>query len=112
MRSIARVVGVSFNTVAKLLAEAGTVCATYHDETVRNVKAQRVQCDEIWSFCYAKAKNVPSAKKAPDVAGDIWTWTALEADSKLIVGWLVGGRDAEYANDFMQDITSVRLKIE
>ena len=104
MRSIARVMGVSFNTVAKLLIEAGTACAAYHDETVRNVKAKRVQCDEIWSFCYAKARNVSTAKKVPRYAGDVWTWTALDADSKLIVSWLVGGRDAEYANAFMQDV--------
>ncbi len=104
MRSIARVMGVSFNTVAKLLIDAGTACATYHDETVRNVKAKRVQCDEIWSFCYAKARTVPTAKNAPGRAGDVWTWTALDADSKLIVSWLVGGRDAEYANAFMQDV--------
>ncbi len=104
MRSIARVTGVSFNTVAKLLIDAGTACATYHDETVRNVKAKRVQCDEIWSFCYAKARNVPTAKNAPGRAGDVWTWTALDADSKLIVSWLVGGRDADYANAFMQDV--------
>ncbi len=106
MRSISRVVDVSFNTVVKLLADAGAACAAYHDETVRNVAAERVQCDEIWSFCYAKAKNVPAAKKAPAVAGDVWTWTALDAGSKLIVGWLVGGRDAEYANEFMQDVAS------
>ncbi len=106
MRSISRVVDVSFNTVAKLLADAGTACAVYHDETVRSVTAERVQCDEVWSFCYAKAKNVPTAKKAPAGAGDVWTWTALDADSKLIVGWLVGGRDAEYANEFMQDVAS------
>lgn len=104
MRSISRVVDVSFNTIAKLLADAGTACATYHDATVRNVTAKRVQCDEIWSFCYAKAKNVPTAKSAPHGAGDVWTWTALDADSKLIVSWLVGGRDAEYANEFMQDV--------
>ena len=104
MRSISRVVEVSFNTVVKLLADAGEACAAYHDEAVRNVAAKRVQCDEIWSFCYAKAKNVPAAKSAPDVAGDVWTWTALDADSKLIVGWLVGGRDAEYANEFMENV--------
>ena len=104
MRSISRVVEVSFNTVVKLLADAGEACAVYHDETVRNVAAKRVQCDEIWSFCYAKAKNVPAAKNAPDVAGDVWTWTALDADSKMIVGWLVGGRDAEYANEFMENV--------
>ena len=106
MRSISRVVGVSPNTVDKLLKSAGTACALFHDETVRNVKAKRVQCDEIWSFCYAKSKNVPKIKKGPEVVGDVWTWTALDADSKLIVGWLVGGRDAGYANEFMQDIAS------
>ncbi len=106
MRSISRVADVSFNTVAKLLQQGGLACAAYHDATVRNVVAKRVQCDEIWSFCYAKAKNVPTAKSAPEGAGDVWTWTALDADSKLIVGWLVGGRDAGYANEFMQDVAS------
>ena len=104
MRSISRVAGVSFNTVAKLLADAGEACSAYQDETVRNVAVQRVQCDEIWSFCYAKAKNLAKAKKAPETAGDVWTWTALDADSKLIIGWLVGGRDAEYAKELMQDV--------
>ena len=106
MRSISRVVGVSPNTVDKLLQNAGTACAAFHEATVRNVPAKRVQCDEIWSFCYAKAKNVENAKNAPEGAGDVWTWTALDADSKLIVSWLVGGRDAEYANEFMQDVAS------
>ncbi len=106
MRSISRVVGVSINTVTKLLVQAGEACSAYHNNTVRNVEARRVQCDEIWSFCYAKKKNVATAKAAPVDAGDVWTWTALDADSKLIVGWLVGGRDADYANEFMQDIAS------
>lgn len=104
MRSISRTVGVSINTVTKLLVEAGEACAAYHDETVRDVKAARVQCDEIWSFTYAKQKNVTDAKAAPEESGDTWTWTALDADSKLIVGYLVGGRDAEYANAFMDDV--------
>ena len=104
MRSISRVVDVSFNTVVKLLADAGAACAAYHDEMVRNVPAKRIQCDEIWSFCYAKARIVPTAKAAPVGAGDVWTWTALDADSKLIVSWLVGGRDAQYANEFMSDV--------
>ena len=104
MRSISRVVGVSINTVTNLLIEAGTVCQTHHDEAVRGVKAKRIQCDEIWSFTYAKAKNVPSAKKAPVGAGDTWTWTALDADSKLMITWLVGARDADYANEFMLDV--------
>lgn len=106
MRAIARLTGASFNTVSKLLIDAGEACAAYHDENVRNVKAARVQCDEIWSFTYAKQKNVKTAKAAPTNAGDTWTWTAIDADSKLIVGYLVGGRDAEYANAFMDDVAS------
>src|SRR3990167_2488458 len=78
MRAISRVADVSINTVTKLLIDAGLACARFHDQAVRNVKARHVQCDEIWSFCYAKAKNVPTAKKAPAVAGDVWTWTALD----------------------------------
>ena len=104
MRSISRVADVSINTVSKLLVDAGTACARFHDEQVRNVSAKRVQCDEIWSFTYAKAKNVASAKAAPEDAGDTWTWTALDADSKLIVSYLVGGRDSGYAHEFMQDV--------
>ena len=104
MRSISRVADVSINTVSKMLVDAGKACAVYHDENVRNVKAKRVQCDEIWSFTYAKAKNVANAKAAPEDAGDTWTWTALDADSKMIISYLVGGRDAEYANAFMSDV--------
>jgi len=104
MRAISRVVGVSINTVTKMLVDAGEACGAYHDATVRDVRGARVQCDEIWSFCYAKAKNVRAAKNAPDSAGDVWTWTALDADSKLIVSYLVGGRDSEYANEFMDDV--------
>ena len=106
MRSISRVVGVSINTVTKLLVSAGEACGAYHDATVRDVKAARVQCDEIWTFCYAKQRNVARAKAAPVDAGDVWTWTALDADSKLIVSYLVGGRDSEYANEFMDDVAS------
>jgi IS1 family transposase/lambda repressor-like predicted transcriptional regulator len=106
MRSISRVVGVSFNTVDKLLQDAGAACVAFHEKTVRGVHAKRIQCDEIWSFCYAKAKNVPAAKSAPDGAGDVWTWTAIDADSKLIISWLVGGRDAEYAREFMSDVAA------
>lgn len=94
MRSTSRIAGVSINTVTKLLEDVGAVCSALHDDMVRGVNAKRVQCDEIWSFCYAKAKNVNTAKTAPDEAGDVWTWTALEADSKLILSWLAGGRDS------------------
>ena len=106
MRSISRVVDVSINTVSKLLVDAGTVCALFHDETVRNVTAKRIQCDEIWSFCYAKQQHVPSAKKPVEGAGDVWTWTALDAESKLIVSWLVGNRDGDAAYTFITDLQS------
>ena len=104
MRSISRTVGVSINTVSKLLIEAGEACAAYHDETVRNVDATRVECDEIWSFCYAKDKNVAAAKAAPSGAGDVWTWTAIEADSKMILSYEVGDRSAGTAHEFMFDL--------
>jgi IS1 family transposase len=106
MRSISRVVDVSINTVTKLLADAGEACEAFHDETVRNVRSQRIQCDEIWAFVYAKAKNVGTAKAAPAGAGDCWTWTAIDADTKLMISWVVGGRDAGYANAFMQDVAA------
>src|SRR3954453_5078951 len=83
MRSISRVADVSINTVAKLLVDAGEACAAFHDKQVRGVKAKRVQCDEIWSFCYSKQKNVATAKRQDLAYGDVWTWTALDADSKL-----------------------------
>jgi IS1 family transposase len=104
MRAISRVVDVSINTVTKMLVDAGLACARFHGEAVRGVKAQRIQCDEIWSFCYAKAKNVPTAKAAPERAGDVWTWTALDSASKLVISYLIGGRDSEYAMAFMDDL--------
>lgn len=104
MRSVSRIAGVSINTVTKLLVDAGEACAEYHDKAVREVESRRVQCDEIWSFCYAKQRRVSDLQNAPDGAGDVWTWTAIDADSKLIVSYLVGGRDAGYANEFMQDV--------
>ena len=104
MRSVSRLADVSINTVSKLLVDAGTVCVKFHDEHMRGVQATRVQVDEIWSFTYAKAKNVATAKAAPEGAGDTWTWTALDADSKLIVSWLVGPRDAGSAFTFVSDL--------
>ncbi len=95
-------VGVSINTVSKLLVDAGTACEKYHDEHVRGLNCERIQCDEIWSFCYSKQKNVPENKKG--AAGDVWTWTSLCADSKLICNWVVGGRDAGYASALMEDL--------
>ena len=104
MRSISRVADVSINTVSKLLVEAGEACLILHDDTVRNVKASRIQCDEIWSFCHAKAKNVATAKAAPEGAGDVWTWTAIDADTKLIVSYFVGDRSGESAMVLMDDL--------
>lgn len=104
MRSISRVCGVSINTVTKLLIDAGTVCAAFHDEKVRNVSSTKVQCDEIWSFSYAKQKNVKFAKAAPEDAGDVWTWTGIDADSKLIVSWHVGDRSQHTGISFMGDL--------
>src|SRR5712671_7159950 len=104
MRAIERITGASLNTVSKLLIEAGKACAAYHDEHVRGVKATRIQCDEIWAFCYAKQKNVATAKAAPAGAGDIWTWVGLDADTKLVASWYVGARDSEAAMEFMDDL--------
>lgn len=105
MRSIERTVGCSINTVDKLLRDAGEAALWYHDRHVRDVKATRVQCDEIWSFVHAKAKNVPRSSRAGDpTVGDCWTWTAIEADSKLLISYLVGNRDAEFALMLMDDL--------
>jgi IS1 family transposase len=104
MRSVSRITGVSINTVSKLLIDAGLACAAFHDKTVRGITAKAVQCDEIWSFSYAKNKNVKFAKAAPEGAGDVWTWTALDADSKLIVSWHVGDRSQHTGISFMGDL--------
>jgi IS1 family transposase len=105
LRATARLTGVARMTVEKLLRDLGTACARFHDETVRNVRSNRVQCDEIWSFVYAKAKNVTTAIAAEHPgAGDVWTWTAIDADSKLVISWLVGSRDAGAAYAFMTDV--------
>ena len=106
MRSISRVVDVSINTVSKMLIDAGTVCAAFHDEKVRAVRSKRVQVDEVWSFTATKQKNVAGMKRPVDGAGDTWTWTALDADSKLIVQWFVGGRDGYSAKLFIDDLAS------
>jgi IS1 family transposase len=99
-----RMTGVSKPTILKLVADLGLACAAYHNEHVRNVKAKRVECDEIWSFNYCKRASLPTAKAAPADAGDVWTWTALDRDSKLMISYLIGGRDAGYATEFMQDV--------
>ena len=104
MRSISRVADVSINTVTKLLVNAGETCLDMHDDLVRDVHASRIQCDEIWSFCHAKQKNVAAAKAAPEGAGDVWTWTAIDADSKLIVSYFVGDRSGDSAINLMDDL--------
>lgn len=104
IRAVVRATGASKNTIAKLLVDAGKACAAYHDEHVRNVQARRVQVDEIWCFTYAKQKNVADAKAAPDGAGDTWTWTAIDADTKLVLSYFVCGRDGECAGWFIDDL--------
>ncbi len=104
VRAITRITGASKNTVIKLLSDAGKALGEYQDQAFRNLPTKRVQLDEIWSFTYAKQKNVATAKDAPDRAGDTWTWTAIDADSKLVMSWLVGGRDAGYAYAFIEDV--------
>jgi IS1 family transposase len=106
MRSISRVCDVSINTVTKLLEQAGEACLELHDEHVRGVKASRIQCDEIWSFLYAKAKNVADAKAAPAGSGDVWTWTAIDADTKLMVSYFVGDRSGASARILMDDLAA------
>jgi len=102
INSIVRMTGAAKNTILKLLADVGWAAYTFHDRTVRNVRVRRLQCDEIWCFVGAKAKNVNPDKKA-DGWGDAWTWTAIDADTKLCISYLVGGRDSGWAYEFMQD---------
>lgn len=104
IRATVRITGVAKNTIVKLLAEVGEACIKYQDKALRNLPCKRVQCDEIWSFCYAKEKNVPRGKRGEFGFGDVWTWTALCADTKLIVSWLVGRRDAGTSTDFIRDL--------
>jgi IS1 family transposase len=105
IRSTARMTGVSKTTIMKLLADLGMECSAFHNATVRNIRAQRIQCDEIWQFVGAKAKNVTPEQKA-EGWGDVWTWTAIDADTKLIASWFLGTRDAQSARWFMHDLTS------
>jgi len=106
IRSTARMVGVSRNTVTKLLLDLAEACAEYQNEALRELPCKRVQADEIWSFVYSKQKNVPAAKRGQFGYGDVWTWTALCADTKLAVSWLVGSRDGGVATEFMRDVES------
>src|SRR6185295_4758221 len=105
LRSTCRMTGVAMNTVLKLLAELGTACAAFHNEHVRNIRSQRIQCDEIWQFVGAKQKNATTEQKAAGW-GDVWTWTGIDADTKLIVSWFLGARDPISAWWFMRDLCS------
>jgi IS1 family transposase len=104
IRGIARVADVSPVTVLRYLALAGAACQDFHDEKVCGLQSRRIQCDEIWSFNYCKGGNLKKAKAAPEDAGDVWTWTAIDADTKLIVSYLVGNRGGESATAFMHDV--------
>jgi IS1 family transposase len=106
IRATVRMTGVAKDTVTKLLANIGRACADYQDKTLRNLPCKRIQCDEIWSFCYAKEKNVPADLHGKFGYGDVWTWTAICADTKVVPCWLVGGRSAQYANRFIADLAS------
>jgi IS1 family transposase len=106
VRSITRLLNVGKNTVLRLMIDAGKACDAYHNEHVKGLKSKRIQVDEIWSFVYAKQKNVADAKAAPEGAGDAWTWTALDADSKLIVSYFVGGRDGDCAAWFIDSLAT------
>jgi IS1 family transposase len=112
IRSTVRITGVAKNTVAKLVVDLGEACMSYHDEHVRNLRVRRLQCDEIWQFVGAKAKNARADKKA-EGWGDTWTWTAIDADTKLCVSYLVGGRDGGWAKEFMEDCASrIRNRVQ
>jgi lambda repressor-like predicted transcriptional regulator len=105
IRSVVRMTGSSKNTIAKLLVKLGAACSDYLDAHLVNLPCQRVQVDEIWSFCYAKAKNVtPEIAAKNPFAGDVWTWVAIDADTKLIPSWIVGPRDGVTARIFVNDL--------
>jgi len=106
IRSTVRMTGVAKNAVTKLLVDLGQVCSDFQDQTLRNLQCKRLQLDEIWSFCYAKSKNVPEEKRGEFGYGDVWTWAALDADTKLVPSWLVGSRDAGCAASFVNDLAS------
>jgi IS1 family transposase len=106
LRATARLADVSLNTVTKLLLDVGAACEVYQDQALRNLKCRRIQCDEIWAFVYAKAKNVPKEHTGEFGYGDVWTWTALDADTKLIPSWAIGRRDGFTAQAFIRDLAS------
>ena len=106
IRSTVRMTGVAKNTIVKLLVDLGQACSEYQDKALRNLPCKRIQCDEIWSFCYAKEKNVPEDKKHTFGFGDVWTWVAIDPDTKLVASFNVGSRGAQTAKAFMDDLAS------
>ena len=108
MRAVTRLTGVSINTVMKLLEDVGLACGLYQAQVMVNLRCERVQCDEIWAFCYAKEKNVKPARKGELGFGDVYTWTAIDADTKLIASYMVGKRDTDYAEAFIGDLAHRR----
>jgi IS1 family transposase len=106
IRATARMIGVSKDTVMKLAGDLGSACAAYQYDALRNLSCKRIQVDEIWSFVYAKAKNVPQERVGQFGFGDVWTFTAIDADSKLCLSWSIGARDTETATEFMQDVAA------
>jgi len=104
LRTASRLADVSINTVTKLLVDVGAACEEYQDRTLRGLKSKRIQCDEIWAFVYAKAKNVPERMRGAWGVGDVWTWTAIDAETKLVPSWAVGRRDAFTGHAFMLDL--------
>jgi len=113
LRASTRICDVSINTVTKLLVDVGSACADYQDRTLRNLTCKRIQCDEIWAFVYAKQKNVPAKKQGQFGYGDVWTWTAIDADTKLVPSFMVGNRDGQSARMFIDDLASrLRTRIQ
>jgi IS1 family transposase len=113
LRSVTRITDHSINTVSKLLVELGSACAAYQDEHLRDLTCSRIEADEIWTFCYAKARNVPEEHRGEEGYGDIWTWVALDPDTKLVPSWLVGERDAENCTAFLLDLASrLRYRVQ
>ncbi|MXY25416.1 MAG: IS1 family transposase [Acidobacteria bacterium] len=110
IRSTARLTGVSKPAVLKLLEDLGPICSSYQDETLRNLRCRRIQCDELWQYCYAKAKNVPASKRDTFGYGDVWTFVAIDADTKLVPAWLIGPRDADTTREFMLDLAGRLLE--
>jgi hypothetical protein len=108
IRATCRITGAAKGTVLRLLAEVGDACERYHDETVRGLTCVRVQCDEIWSFCHAKERNIPRYKKRNGI-GSIWTWVGIDSDTKLAISWVCGDRTRRFARRFANDLAE-RIK--